>query len=340
MWESTELPSVMSNRAAILAVGVCLVLAGCSGAGLGSSGDAASAEAGGQQQSSDLAAESSSSFDRSQSGGDGGDAGDGGSVSDLQRQRAIIKTGSMTVEVENFSTARAAITDYVRQQGGYVSGSDQRLHRTGNTTWLTGHVVVRVPSDQYEATQSVVADQGTVRSEETETEDVTDQLVDLEARLENLRSRRDRLREFYDRAETTEELLEIEAELSEVQGEIERLEAQKRSLEQRVAYSTIRVELREPSPGADQLRTQYHEQSLVAVFTRSVTDLVIFARASLVTIVAALPWLAVLAVPVVGLRRFLRGRSLPLVGGGGEPDDTAADTKNEPDETATDEQDN
>lgn len=303
----------MSSRVSVLAVAALLLLAGCAGMG----GSGASAGDGGGGDGAQMAA----------SGGDGGSAdsgangaeqpGDGAAAASgqaVRTDRAIIRTGRMVVEVENFTTTSEAIAATARERGGYVSDSNRELHRDGDESWYTGYVVVRVPSDQYRSMQETVSDQGTVRSEETSTEDVTDQLVDLEARLDNLRSRRDRLRTFYEQASDTEELLRIEEELSSVQSDIERLEAKKRSLEQRVAYSTLRVEIREPTPGIDEIRTQYHEQSLSTVFLSSVHDVYVFSRATLVTVVAAAPWLAVLAVPVVGGHRLLRGRSLPLVG--------------------------
>ncbi|MDS0276485.1 DUF4349 domain-containing protein [Halomicroarcula sp. S1AR25-4] len=299
----------MSRNSLVVALALTLLLAGCAGMGGNpAGGDGAELSADGGDGSAP-AAEGANQQSADTSGG--GSA----QVDAAVQQRAIIKTGRMVVEVENFSQSRTAIASQARQYGGYVSGSNQRLHRSGNETWISGYVVVRVPNEQYRAMQDDIAAEGTVLSEETQTDDVTDQLVDLEARLENLRQRRDRLRTFYDEANDTEELLRIEEQLSEVQGQIEQLEAKQRSLEQRVAYSTIRVELQEPEPGISQIRTQYHEQSLAAVFLRSVNDVYVFGRATLVTLAAAAPWLGVLAVPAFGLRRVLRGRRLPFVGG-------------------------
>lgn len=308
----------MSKKSLVVLVAVTLLLAGCTGLG----GNAAGGDGGELSASGgDAGAEPAAEGAQRQSADTSGDGGSGSAQVDAAtQQRAIIKTGRMVVEVENFSGSRASIAAQARSYGGYVSGSNQRLHRSGNETWTSGYVVVRVPSEQYRAMQEHVTAQGTVLSEDTNTEDVTDQLVDLEARLENLRQRRARLRTFYDQANDTEELLRIEEELSEVQGEIERLEAKQRSLEQRVAFSTIRVELQEPEPGISQIRTQYHEQSLTAVFLRSVTDVYVFGRAALVTLVAVAPWLGVLAIPVLGLRRLFRGRQLPSLGGGDDGD--------------------
>lgn len=301
----------MASRIRVLAVVALLLLAGC--AGLGGSGGADGAQGGG-----DGAQMSSGGDGASQpaEGDSGASAGDGENIQagDAAADRAIIRNGRMVVEVANYSTTADAIAARARTSGGYVSDSNRELHRDDGETWYTGYIVVRVPSEEYEPTQSMVAEQGTVRSEETTTKDVTDKLVDLEARLTNLRERRDRLRTFYEQANSTEELLRIEEELSSVQSDIERLEAQQRSLEQRVAYSTLRVEIREPAPEPSAQQVPYHERSLVAAFLSSVTDVYVFTRSLLVTAASLAPWLVVLAVPAVGGRRLLRSRSLPLLG--------------------------
>lgn len=305
-----------SRKLTVVVVAALLLLAGCAGVGEDASGGGDGAElSGGGGGGGSGSGDGGQAAPESQAVEDSGDDGASASAQVDAADRAIVRTGRMVLEVENFSESQSAIAATARNYGGYVSDSNERLHRSGDQTYRTGEIVVRVPSEEYEAMQADAAAEGTVINEETQTKDVTDQLVDLEARLENLRQRRDRLRSFYDRANDTEELLRIEKELSDVQGEIERLEAEKRSLEQRVAYSTLRVELREPSPGPSEVSTRYHEQSLSTVFFRSVRDIYVFGRATLVTIAGAAPWLAVLAVPVLGARRLLRGRSLPVIGG-------------------------
>lgn len=295
----------MPSKKLAVILAVTLLLAGCSGAGLG---DSAADTSGGQ---SDLQGSAPAESD----GVSDGDSASGDvQANAAAQQRAIVRTGEMRVEVSNLSASREALRSQAAQYGGYVSDSNTRLHRTGDATWSTGYIVLRVPSERYEAMQEDVRAEGTVVSQSTETKDVTDQLVDLEARLTNLRDRRERLRTFYDRANDTEELLRVERELSEVQGEIERLEAQKRSLEQRVAYSTLRVELEENRPDTTRESVPYHEQPLVGVFLDSLTDVYIFGRAALVTFVAAAPWLGVLAIPVFGIQRLIRRRGLPFIG--------------------------
>jgi hypothetical protein len=283
------------SRRRILAVGIValVLLAGCAGAG-GDGGRAA-------PQSG------------STGGGDGGDAagapepredqqsgGDGSTGANAAVQnRAIIRTGTVRIEVENATTTRDHLEERVATLGGYTSGSELRVNSRDNQTWQEGYLVVRVPSENFSRMIEATRASGTVQSESTETEDVTDQLVDLEARLENLRAERDRLRTLYNRSNSTEDVLAVQERLSDVQGEIERLEAQQRSLENRVAYSTLRIELQEPQPEFTRNEvTPFHEQSPLSALNNSIATLVVAFRTLLIAGVIALPWLAVALLPV------------------------------------------
>jgi len=235
------------TRLLTVALVALVVLAGCGSLGGGGGAANAGDGGGGGADGADRPA-----------GGDGGDGGDGAGGDEAlagqaqaQVDRAVIRTGTVELRVEDFGAARSAVAERARSLGGYVSESGSTRNTRDNRSWTTGYVVVRVPAERFADALADARERGTVLSEGTETEDVTDQLVDLEARLTNLQERRDRLRSFYDRANSTEELLRVEERLSAVQSDIEQLEAEKRALENRVAFSTLRVELREPEPGAD-----------------------------------------------------------------------------------------
>jgi hypothetical protein len=307
-------------RKLFVAVALAVVLAGCAGLG-GSSGDATAAlgaqqAAAGGDGSVDAGAEKQRrrSAGESTSGGDGGDGSDGvpGNAA-VRTNRSLIKTGEVRLEVENFTTARQRLTADVRERGGYVSGSDVTLHTSGDWTWRTGHLVVRVPSGNFSGMMSATRERGTVVSANTGTKDVTEQLVDMDARLQNTKDQRDRLRTLYEEANTTEKLLRIGERLSSVQGEIERLEAKRRALRGKVAYSTLRIELAEPEPDvAYDDPNAFHEQSLDGAFGRSLRGVVVLAKTTLVAGVAAVPWAVALGIPavlVVGLGRRLHRAS-------------------------------
>jgi len=310
------------KRILAVAVVALVLVAGCAGMGGGGGGDSAEAGApsdGDGGDSAETGALSGGDADADaerlqQEGGDGdGDADRAGGPNAAVQERAIIRTGTVKLAVENATTTRNRVRTRARELGGYTSGSELTRHRQNNATWRDGYVVVRVPSENFSAMLTSASARGTVRSENIETEDVTDQLVDLNARLENLRAERDQLRRIYNRSNSTEDVLAVQERLSDVQGEIERLEAQKRSLEDRVAFSTLRVELREPRPEAATTRgTPFHEQSPFSALNNSVATLVQVLRTLFLLGVIALPWFAAAAVPVgvAGLfvHRFVRDR--------------------------------
>lgn len=292
-----------SEYAASVAVVGLVLLAGCSGFGLG---DQVS-DGGGGAPPRDLDGQTAGG------GGDGGSEFDAAAASvdagTLQRQRAIIRTGRVSLEVESFETARGEVVSATRRQGGFVSGSSRNVHTRGNASWTTGQLMLRVPRENFSEVKTAVEGVGEVKHSETNREDVTEQLVDLEARLRNLRAERDRLRELYEQANETEDVLAVGKRLSDVQGEIERLEAKKRSLETRVAYSTLTVELSEPRPGQALIETdQWYDIGLVSAFLSSVHGVVVTLRALGVVIAYALPYAVVFGLPVAGIGYVYRRR--------------------------------
>jgi cell division septum initiation protein DivIVA len=306
----------MNRSRSITVVLVLLVLlAGCGGS-------AGSAQGGGGDAATVAEANVEAERAADAGGGDGGDGGgDAGAQSDgsLTAGRSIIRTGEVQLRVENFEAARANLTAAVEARGGYVSDSTKEVNDYGEESWTSGRVVLRVPAENFSGTMTAVESEGRVLGSSTSTEDVTEQVVDLQARLENLRAERERLRELYQRANDTEDVLAVERRLSEVQTEIERTEARLQSLERRVAYSTITVEMREPRPDRP-APDQWYDTPVLAAFLDSVHGVGVVLRAAVVGFAYAAPYLLVFLTPFAvagGLLYRFRHRILGR-GGDGE----------------------
>ncbi|WP_435184357.1 DUF4349 domain-containing protein [Halobellus sp. EA9] len=308
---------------ATLALVALVALAGCGATGGGSGGGAD----GGYQQATELAASGAKATGAPTGTPVAGDAasGGGGSGSGVAvnvQQRKVIKTGTVVVTVDDFERARANITSAVEGYGGYVSDTSQERREIDNETWVRGQVVLRVPQDRFDDLVDDAKALGEVESVETNARDVTGQIVDIQARLENLRAERDRLRELYDQANTTEDVLAVQRELSDVQGEIERLEARLQSLQNQVAYSTLTVRLEEPRPTPNRVAPdRWYDTPVLSAFLQSVDGVVVVARAIVVGLAYALPYLIAFGLPVVlvgGAIWRYRGRfGLPSRGDGG-----------------------
>ena len=289
------------QRLLIVAVVLLVALAGCSG--FGGSGDGVQEPAGGDGNSAgggDAAADASSS---------GQQADQRGAQLQVQ-QRQLIRTGDIELRVNDTEAAGEPVREIAAERDGFVAASNREVNERHNETWRTERIVIRVPGESFDDAVAEVEALGEVRSSETRTEDVTDQLVDIEARLENLRAERDRLRELYEQANETDDVLAVQQELADVQEEIERLEAKKASLERDVAYSTITVHLAEepPDPPEPDPERAWYETSAVSAFLQSISGVTRTLRAMFVAAAYVAPYVVVFGTPLAGLVALRRYR--------------------------------
>jgi hypothetical protein len=121
---------------------------------------------------------------------------------------------------------------------------------------------LRVPGDRLTATLARLRALGQVTQDQQGAEDVSDQLVDLDARLKNARATEQRLSDILrERTGKLSDVLEVEQEVARVRLQIEQLDAQKTNMSRRVAYATIDLTISEArkaglDPGPLPLLTQ------------------------------------------------------------------------------------
>lgn len=135
----------------------------------------------------------------------------------------------------------ASVTAAASTLGGGIASSDVNFAPAGEGGFAV--LVVKVPPDGVDRFLGGLDDTATVRSINQSARDVTEQLVDLDVRITNARQSVATVREFMDRTQNLNELVTLEAELTRRQTELERLEAQQRNLADRVALSTITLEI-------------------------------------------------------------------------------------------------
>lgn len=163
------------------------------------------------------------------------------SPSTLQRAPQLVKSAAMTLELKDVDAAVSAISNTLGQyQGDLLHLSDQD---TSSAQPRQVSLQLRVPQENLDPALEAFRELGTVTHQSITAEDVSTQLVDLQARVRNLRKSEEALREIMDRSGSIAEVLEVAQELSTVREAIERHEAQLKNLQNRVAYSTISLTL-------------------------------------------------------------------------------------------------
>ena len=218
--------------------------------------------------------------------------------------RKIIRTGALTVEVDDYEKVRNAIERMVRGAGGFVASVDvgQSEGAVGAAT-----MVVRIPESQLDAAVAALAKLGTLRREALRAEDVSESYYDLAARLRNAKRLEERMVELAAKAGGVKDLLEVEREIGRVRETIEVMEGQLRGLDDRASLATLTVEL-----VARHTYQPYQEPTLTAkiahAFDASLDGLAGAAEALLLFLVAAVPWMLPIGVAGFLVRKRLRRR--------------------------------
>ncbi len=185
----------------------------------------------------------------------------GGSMAgSVSEQRAVVRTASVTLTVDKVPSAVEKLRALIAAAGGevdslsYSAGTEQPYplpieQSAGSARGpQSATVVIRVPAGKLEPLSRSVARLGEVTAQSAAQDDITAQVVDLDARLRNLRAEEIRLRSFLDKAVRVSDMLSIERELARVRGEIEAMQAQQRYLKDQVAMATLTVSLSQPAP--------------------------------------------------------------------------------------------
>ena len=161
---------------------------------------------------------------------------------ELTEDRKIVKTGSMTLEVEDIAETMDKVAEMTDELNGYVVSSYKYEYERG----VSGRIAIRVPSERFEEAFVRLRQLATAVPYETTTAtDVTEEYIDLEAQLGNLLVTEAQYLILLDKAESVEEMLKVQRELSNVRGEIEQIEGRMKYLEQTSETALIEVNLEE-----------------------------------------------------------------------------------------------
>ena len=155
----------------------------------------------------------------------------------------IIKTGTITIQVEAIDNSIIQATDLIHTLGGWLSGSD----RTTRSAYDMASITFRIPVDRFEDSLSQMRKLGTkVLGEHTESTPVGGQIVDLQSRISNLKASEKAIQAIMSKANTIGDTLTVEQRLADVQGQIEQLTGQLNGQTDQSAYSTLTVILEVP----------------------------------------------------------------------------------------------
>ncbi|WP_328462391.1 DUF4349 domain-containing protein [Actinoplanes sp. NBC_00393] len=224
-------------------------------------------------------------------------------------QRSIIYTGSITVRVEDVTAAAAQATGIASAAGGFI-GSDERHSGTGSDT---ANLTLRVPAAKFSSVVDQLAKLGTEEVRGINTQDVTEEVVDLDARISVQKARVESAKKLLSQANSLDDLVMLEREVATREADLASLEAKKRRLADLTALSTITVVLLDPD--ATQAADPGDEPpGFLAGLSGGWKALKASLAVLLTVLGAVLPWVIAIGVPAVAILytiRRLRRRTPP-----------------------------
>lgn len=317
--------------AAILLVGLGGLLAGCGGTSAdqpvtttaaGASETTAAASMTTVYYQDEAQGESDKSSGAPVAPGEGG-YGTAGSVGDVSLDRKVISNASLLIEVEQgkFQIAFDRARGFADKFGGYVISSNSSASGEDDVV-RSGTIALRVPEASFQQALTDAGTLGTVKSQNIDSQDVTEEYVDLEARLKNAEAQERAYLSLMDKAKTVDEILTVRQVLSQTQQEIEQLKGRIRFLDEHTSFSTITLSIYEVGTDVSNGGWGFVDavKKAVHAFVDSVAAIMVFFGGALpiLALLALLAWIGYKVIrPLV--RRFSGGgrQQPPAQGYGG-----------------------
>ena len=290
-----------SRLFAAISIGA-LAFSGCGGQGDG--GGMASSST-----SADSAGNAASASAPSASGASGKAAGAPGTATAQLIQaassvpRKIIYNATVDLLADNYATAERGLVALIGKSHGYIAetniGAAPGTPRQG--TWK-----VRVPESQFQPFMNAVVKLGELQTTHTDSQDVTAEFYDLQARISNKQVEEQRLIVHLQKSTAKlNDILQVEREISRVRGEIEEMQGRLRLLANMSSLTTITVSLHEVKGYIAPKPTTFGSQ-IGRTFETSIGGLVDVGKTLVLVLVAATPWLGILA--LIGIPAWLLSR--------------------------------
>lgn len=141
----------------------------------------------------------------------------------------LIYEARLNLAVHEVRERMAQVIEVADNMGGFLARQDDTA------------VIIRVPAARFREALTSIEELGDLLSRQVRAQDVSEQFRDIRIRLQNALQMRDQMAGLLERAGNVAESLAIQRELERLTETIELLRGQLRSLQDRIAFSTITV---------------------------------------------------------------------------------------------------
>jgi hypothetical protein len=156
--------------------------------------------------------------------------------------RMVIRTAELALRVDNVEKTEREVQRIVTDIGGYVdNASSSDLDSDHPILSLS----MRVPSQSFDEAMTKIEGLGVRTSKSITSQDVTEQVVDLDARIKSMLAQEETFRGMLRKATRMEDVINLQQQLTNLRGEIESMLGQRASLAKQASLSTISLTLQQ-----------------------------------------------------------------------------------------------
>lgn len=228
--------------------------------------------------------------------------------------RKIIYNATLALRVDDPRATAKSLEALAAQYGGYISFAN--VHETYDDVYQ-GSVQLRVDANRFEAAldalRALAID---VLTEQRDSQDVTDQFVDVTARIENLERTETELQELLtearEKSRKVEDVLSVYRELTSIREQIEVYQGRLNVLGDQISLATIDVELIPPEVEVEIVDEGWNPMRTVRSAMRNLTEggqaLVEFSIIFVLNILPCLLLVGLIGLGLIRLRNWLEQR--------------------------------
>ena len=157
----------------------------------------------------------------------------------------LIKTGYMGIEVDQYADRFAELQNVLFSHQAYISNQNEQH----GSNYVRNELIIRVPNGDFDGLMEDLAGLASrIDYKRAEMQDVTEEFVDVEARIKAKKAVEARYVSLLSEAQDIGEILEIEDKIRVIREELEVAQGRMRVLQDKIALSTIHLQLQENYP--------------------------------------------------------------------------------------------
>jgi len=155
-------------------------------------------------------------------------------------ERKIIRNGSAEVRVNDIGEGKRQVDSLLKKYKGYYAGEVYNNMDVTHSYSLS----IRIPAGAFDNFLNELGNGvGEIAYKNINSQDVTEQFIDLETRLKNKRNYMVSYRALLQQARSVKDILDIEEKIRVIEEEIESAEGKLKYLNNQVDYSTLELQI-------------------------------------------------------------------------------------------------